>query len=436
MAIEIKLPRLDWNMEQGTFIGWLKKPGEEVRVGEVLFTLEGDKAVQEIEATDAGILALPAISPKEGDRLPVGTVLGYLLAAGESLPAGAGPTAPSPASETPAPSHTIPAPASPSVRRLAREMGVDVEKVRGTGATGRITAEDVRAHQQPVALAKNEAGSDRIVMTPRARRAANRLGLEGQSIQGTGRNGRIRERDVLNAKPATAKIEMVSLTEDSKIRRVIAERMRHSLQTTAPVTLNTTADVTNLVNLRQQYKTAAIPGVPVPGLTDFFIKLTARTLQDHPRLTSRWEEHGIVTPEAINIGVAVDTEAGLLVPVIRHVPGLSLRELTTRSRELIEKARTRTLSADALRGGTFTITNLGPFGIDAFTPIINWPECAILGLGRIVRQPVVHGEQIVIREIITLSLTFDHRILDGAPAARFLQALTRALENPAPWLAD
>ncbi|WP_020470982.1 dihydrolipoamide acetyltransferase family protein [Zavarzinella formosa] len=429
MAVEIKLPRLDWNMEQGTFIGWLKKPGDQVNVGEPLFTLEGDKAVQEIEATEAGILRLPPNPPKEGDRIPVGTILGYLLAIGEQLPSEAPVPAPQAASQ-------LPAAASPSVRRLAREMGVDLEQVRGTGTTGRITVEDIRAHQQPVVARQADRATQSVVMTPRARRTAKSLGVDGSSIKGTGRNGRIRERDILAIKPAAVTVPLAKTTDDSKIRQVIAERMRHSLQTTAPVTLHTTVDATNLVNVRNQFKAAASSGARVPTITDLFVKLVSRALRQHPRINARWEDTGVVTSEAVNIGLAVDTEAGLLVPVIRDVPGLSLRQLTVRSKELIEKARSRTLPAEAMRGGTFTITNLGSFGIDAFTPIINWPECAILGLGRILKQPAVVDDQIVPREMMTLSLTFDHRIVDGAPAARFLQALCQEILNPVPWLVE
>lgn len=432
MAVEIKLPRLDWNMEQGTFIGWLKKPGESVNVGDALYTLEGDKAVQEIEATDAGILRLGANPPKEGEKIPVGTVLGYLLEAGESLPQESPPPAPSSTTAV----SMVPAPASPSVRRLAREMGIDVEQVRGTGVTGRITVEDVKAHAQPKTVAaKAEVIPSRKAITPRARHTATKLGIDVSELAGSGRNGRVRERDVMAASSNSERKPTTS-TDDIKIRRVIAERMKNSLQTTAPVTLHTRVDVTNLVNARQQFKSAAASGPPVPTITDLFVKLTARALKAHPRLNSRWEESGIVTLPNINIGLAVDTEAGLLVPVVRDADQLSLRQISNRSKELIEKARHRNLPADALRGGTFTITNLGTFGIDAFTPIINWPECAILGLGRIVKEPVVVEDKIVIRETITLSLTFDHRIVDGAPAARFLQTLSQALENPIPWLVD
>jgi pyruvate dehydrogenase E2 component (dihydrolipoamide acetyltransferase) len=167
----------------------------------------------------------------------------------------------------------------------------------------------------------------------------------------------------------------------------------------------------------------------VPSYTDLFVKLSASALEKHPILNSRWEDDRIVTPEGIHVGIAVDTDTGLVVPVVRDVPRLSLQELSLRSRDLIERARQRKLSAAELQGGTFTVTSLGALGIDAFTPIINYPECAILGVGCIRRCPVVLDDQIVIRDLVTLSLTFDHRITDGVPAARFLQTLSGLIEN-------
>jgi pyruvate dehydrogenase E2 component (dihydrolipoamide acetyltransferase) len=202
-----------------------------------------------------------------------------------------------------------------------------------------------------------------------------------------------------------------------------------SLRATASATLTTSADASNLVALRQQFR-AGSPQAIVPTYTDLIIKLSALALQAHPALNSRWEEEGIVQCRGIHIAFAVDTEAGLVAPVIRDVPALSLAQLAARSRELAERAHSRKLTADDMQGGTFTVSNLGPFGIDAFTPIINYPECAILGVGRIRKQPAVVGDQIVARDLVTLSLTFDHRIVDGAPAARFLNTLRQGIEQP------
>jgi pyruvate dehydrogenase E2 component (dihydrolipoamide acetyltransferase) len=200
------------------------------------------------------------------------------------------------------------------------------------------------------------------------------------------------------------------------------------------VTLHTTADATNLVSLRAQYKAAASSGRETPGFLEFIVKLAAMTLRDHPMLHAQWDEDRLMTPDEPHIGIAVDTEEGLLVPVIRGAAGLGLGEIVARARDLARRARERRIRPDEMQGGTFTITNLGAYGVETFTPIINPPECAVLGMGRIVREPVMTEDRVVGRDRMSLSLTFDHRIVDGAPAARFLQALVGAIENPAPWL--
>ena len=252
--------------------------------------------------------------------------------------------------------------------------------------------------------------------TPRARRVARELGIDWTALVGTGRDGRIREADVRLAAADQPR-------KPSSTRRVIADRMLASQASTAPVTLHTTADATALVRLRGPLQSG-------PTYHDMLIKLTASALERHPVLNSRWEGELLVTQALAHIGIAVDTDQGLLVPVLHHVAALSLHDVATRSRDLVERARTRRLRVDELQGGTFSITNLGSFGIDAFTPVIHYPECAILGVGRILRQPVAMGEAIGLRDILTLSLTFDHCALDGAPAARFLQTLVSLIESP------
>lgn len=378
----IVVPRLGWNMEEGIFHGWLKQDGEQVRAGEPLFTLEGDKAVQEVEALESGILRIADNAPAAGASVVVGAVLGELISA--SVPA---------------------------------------ER----------------------ASTRSDSAPPRKPITPRARRAAREHGVDVAVVQGSGRGGRIRERDILARVPATAEavpepVRVVSeptLPHASPLRRVIADRMLHSLRTTAPVTLTAVADATNLVNLRGQFKAGPFADdAAVPSYTDLIVKLTALALKQHPHLNARWEDGRVVPSEAVNIGLAVDTEAGLLVPVLHGVPGLTLRQLTVRARQLAEKATRRTLAPEEMQGGTFTVSNLGTFGIDAFTPIINWPECAILGVGRIQPRAAVLNGQVVAREQVTLSLTFDHRIVDGAPAARFLQTVCKAIEFPAAWLVD
>ncbi len=212
----------------------------------------------------------------------------------------------------------------------------------------------------------------------------------------------------------------------SGVRKATAERLRKSNDATVPATLTTTADVTEMVRRRAQAKSA---GEPAPSVTDFFVRAAALALVQHPMLAARWADDHLVLPDKIDVGIAVDTDAGLLVPVVQDAAVLSVAEIAVRARELIERAQQSKLTAKEMSGGVFTITNLGMFGIDAFTPVINWPECAVLGVGRIRRVPVFVDDQVTPRDHVTLSLTFDHRIVDGAPAARFLQTLVRNLET-------
>jgi pyruvate dehydrogenase E2 component (dihydrolipoamide acetyltransferase) len=199
----------------------------------------------------------------------------------------------------------------------------------------------------------------------------------------------------------------------------------------APVTLTTRADASNLVNLRDQFKTA---GETAPGYTDLILKLAATALRQHPMLRAQWREDGLYVPDRVDIALAVDTEAGLLAPVVRGADRLGLREIVEQTRQLIAHARSGRVTAEQMRDATFTVSNLGGLSIDAFTPILHLPQCAVLGVGRIVREPAVVEDKIVPRDRITLSLTFDHRVVDGAPAARFLNTLRSFVEQPAPRL--
>ena len=462
MAYDIRIPRLGWSMEEGTFVRWLKAQGDRVKPSEPLFELEGEKSVEPVESLDGGILHVPSGAPGEGAVVKVGTLIGWLLADGEAPPVYA-PEAPPASAAAPAaaPSHPAPAvataapaslaspaprptgpvggPTSPTVRRLARELGVDVETVAGSGPAGRIMADDVfHVAVAGVGVATGSVGGRRP-STPRARATASRLGVDWAMLPGSGRGGRVREADVLGAArpaPAAGHSANPRLAGLPKRRRTIAERMLASQAENAPVTLHTRADVTALAALRSRLKFSGT--LPVPAYTDLLAKLVADVLLRHPSLAGCWDLSGaLVYPDAdsLHIGIAVDTEAGLLVPVVHDVGRRTLAEITAESRELIEKARTQKLPAAAMEGGVFTITNLGGFRIDEFTPIINGPQTAILGVGAIRRESVVvadssGAESIAIRDLMTLSLTFDHCRVDGGPAARFLDDLRRAIESP------
>jgi pyruvate dehydrogenase E2 component (dihydrolipoamide acetyltransferase) len=400
MAHEIRVPRLGWSMEEGTFVRWLKQDGDQVRAGEALFELEGEKALQEIESLDAGLLRIPPDAPPAGSVVPVGALLAYLVADGES---------------------------SPWEQRSAM--------AHATAALAPLSTVTVADEPPP-------AGRGPKTSSPRARRVAAELDVDWQLLQGSGRGGRVRESDVRAAaiaahatSPLTVDAEAAPL---SPRRRIIAERMRTSQRQNSPVTLTTRADATNLVSLRSQFKSRG-NAAPIPAFTDIVACLVAGQLKTHRHMAGRWDEmqEQIILPDnaGLHIGIAVDTEQGLLVPVIRNVGGLTLLQVAERSRTLVELARQGRLHARDLQDGIFTITNLGSFGVDAFTPIINYPEAAILGLGAIRREMIVlDDDRYAPRDLVTLSLTFDHCRIDGAPAARFLQDLRIAIENPSAWL--
>lgn len=460
MATEIVMPRLGWTMEEGTLVEWIKQDGDAVKVGDILFTVESDKALNEVEAFEDGILRIPPDSPALGSVIPVGGLLAYLVQPGDVLPFEKSPAVsvesspqPLPAAPFSAPSqlavaapkangYTVPT-ISPRARRIAHELGVDWTTLQGSGRTGRIVERDVRAAlQQQPATPLTTSVSQPVEISPVARRAAQELGVDVAALGEQMPGKRITREDVERAAASRSAVSVTSSGDIhipvSRIRRITAERMSASAHTTAPVTLTTEVDATELVKLRQQLKgdTSAVSR-PVPSYNDLLAKLCAVALAEHPTLNTRFEGDEIVMSAGAHIGLAVDTERGLLVPVVRDVQSKNLRQIAAESAALIENARAGTLKTDAMQGSTFTITNLGMYEIDAFTPIINLPECAILGVGRIVPKVVVidaENEQTAIRHMLFLSLTFDHRLADGAPAARFLQRIKQFIEQPYLWL--
>jgi pyruvate dehydrogenase E2 component (dihydrolipoamide acetyltransferase) len=394
MPINITLPRLGWSMEEGKFLAWLKQDGDFIKEGDPLFTLESDKAAQEVEAIDSGILHIPLDGPKSGDVIKVGHVLGYLLAEGETMPVATAPTVPT------APPHvetTIPI-SDPIPEPIVKPM------------------------------------REETPASPRARRAAKERRVDLATLAPTGKGGRIRECDVLAAATSTliTGMKQVPLTP---MRRTIAARLMHSRQTTVPVTLTARCDATALLAFRQQLKSIT-PSLQhsiqvVPTINDILVKLAAAALRQHPMLAATWAEDHLLLPESIHLGIAVDTEAGLLVPVIRDVGTSTLTQIAAQSQRLIAAARTGQLAAADIQGACFTLSNLGSLGVEAFTPVINPPESAILGIGAIVREAVpLDDGTFTARDRLTLSLTFDHRVNDGAAAARFLQTLRHLIEHP------
>jgi len=400
-------------MEEATFVAWLLKEGQPVNAGDLLFSIETDKAVQEIEALDSGVLHLLPNGPQPGSIIKVGDVIGYLLQPGESAPA------------------DITGPVAPVVKpEMEPKPAV-------------VAVEPATANPLPLPPA-----IECPPVTPRAAQRAVATGLDLRTIKGSGRGGRIRESDVIEAaeRAPSEPIAQTSIAAQpvsggpsgseipiTSLRRTIADRMHRSKSVTAPVTLTARVDATVMARLRADWKAAAHHEM-LPSYSDMIMKLVSGALLKHPALNARWEETRIVRPDSVNIGLAVDTPEGLLVPVVRDVQTLTLGHLAKKTADLVARARQRRLSAEELRGGTFTISSLGGMGVDLFTPIINHPECAVLGIGRIVREPVAVNEAVVLRDRMWLSLTFDHRVVDGAPAARFLETLGRAVEDPLAWL--
>ncbi len=445
MATEIILPALGETMDEGTIARWTVQSGGQVKKGQVIAEVESNKAVFELESPATGtlIIAKPA-----GVAIPILTLIATVFAPGESAPSstGAAEAAKSPATPAAAPeaqpSAIVAAPqavaqaagrqfVSPRARRVAAEKQVDVSQVKGSGPEGRVEERDVLAflEQQPR-------------LTPLAKKVAAEAGIAPAEL-GEPHERVTRadvEQKVARPAPATAPASVVAAQPPTAaetvasmgvVRRVIAQRMSQSSQTAASVTLTTELDVTEFVRLREQMKPRVeqLTGESL-SYNVLLAKLAAIALRELPYMNARLVNDEIHTLQSANVGIAMDTERGLIVPVLRSVESKGLVELTKEGATLAKKARAGTMAADDMTGGTFTITNLGVYGIDAFTPIINLPECAILGVGRIAQKPAVWQGEIAIRHMLMLSLTFDHRLVDGAPAARFLQRLSELIQNP------
>ena len=443
MAIEVLVPPLGQTVDTVTLVSWYKKEGEPVVQGEPLFAIETDKATLDIESPASG--TLQEITARPGDEVQVLSAIAMIAAPQEAVDGSL-----SRAHRRPAKSDIASPPdraieetsrremkqrvlISPRARRLAEEHRILLEALKATGPEGAIIERDVRAYLNAQSIPPVGGPS----ITPVARRMAEEAGLDWRSLTGTGPGGRITRDDIAQfLEKAPEEPEAVSVPAGineavesiplRSVRAVIAERMLHSATHTAQVTLTAEADATAIVALRDQLVQDDIHVT----YNHLFLVILGRALREHPKLNVSLEGDVIKVWRRIHIGVAVDTERGLLVPVVRDVDQKGALQLSEETDSLIELARAGKCPPDELIGGTFTLTNLGMFGIDAFTPLINLPECAILGVGRIRRQPVMVEDQVVGREMVWLSLTFDHRLVDGGPAARFLQRVVQLVEHP------
>lgn len=392
MAVEVVMPKFGLTMTEGTIQQWFKAEGDAIAAGEALFEVETEKVLYEIEAPADGTVAklLYAVEAVVGVGLPVAV----LAEAGEDVAeiaaryadaagAQAAPTAAAPPEAAPAAESAASAdrpkrvPVTPAARKLAKEHGIDLDRVTGSGPRGRITREDVQ-----------------------------------KIIDGGGQPV---------ASPAPTEDEIQPLRG---MRKVIAERMHQSLQGSAQLTITSEVDVSELIDRRHAVRQEF--GVTY---TDFIVQACAHALRQHPRMNAALEDGTLRLTSGIHVGLAVALDEGLIVPVIRDADRKSLEEIAGEAKTLAEKARAGRLTLEDVSGGTFTVSNLGMYGVDAFTPILNTPQTGILGVGRIVEKPALSRGEIAKRSTMVLSLTFDHRVIDGAPAGAFLQTVADLLAH-------
>ena len=452
MASEIVLPQWGMEMQDGTIVRWLKQEGDTVAEGEPIVEVETAKLQTELESTASGILS--RIVAQEGQIVPIRGVLCVIAEPGEVLET---PSAPAAAASSPPTERAVSTDGAdgdrvsvqvvPAARRLARERGVDLAGVPGSGPNGRILLADVEAAlNAPAAPAPESppAARERVPVVPAARRLARDNGIDLATVAGSGPQGRILIEDVEAAIAATTAPAPAATPEPAAdgvvpltgIRGAVATRMLQSIQSTAQVTLTTEVIVTEAMQLRRGLSRhhAEEAGGSI-GPLPVVVKAVAEALKRHPRMNAIETTGADGVQQAqllaeINIGLAVALEEGLVTPVIRNADGKSLAQLAAENRDLAARTREGRTRPEEISGGSFTITNLGANEIDGFTPIINPPQVGILGVGRVVEKPVIANGEIAKGETMYLSLTFDHRVIDGAPAAEFLQTVKRLLEDP------
>jgi len=388
---KVAVPRLDPGMQSGKIVEWLKKEGDHIEKDEPIVRIEGEKTTFEVNSPGPGVIRRLLADP--GVDVPVGQTIALVGEQGEPLPTE---TVTQPIAEPVAQEVTVAAPvsrvaessASPVARKMAREAGIDLSKVKGSGPGGRIVREDIQKaieqrKGQPTTVAVSTQGA-------RAAAVAKTIKLAGK-------------------------------------RKATAERLSYGFHTTVPVTITMETRMEAILERRQLQSRA---GEDV-SITAYVVKAAAKALEEHPMINSSLEGDELRLYSDINVAVAINTPDGLVAPAIPRTNRKSLTEISRNIHDLTERAIQNSLTVADLTGGTFTVSNLGGFGVDLFAPVINPPQCAILGLGRTTEKPVVVEKQVRAGSVTTLSLVFDHRIVDGVPAARYLQRVKELLENPA-----
>ena len=435
MPVHVAMPKWGLTMKEGKIVNWLIKEGDPVQKGQDLFEVETEKITNIVEALAGGILF--QIVVPVGTVVKTGTIVAVITEAGETaeriegiqmgeVPEGESPSSKKPAGEKPVKPEGKKAfvPATPSARRLAKEFKIDLTLVAGSGPGGRVTEKDVTRY--------HEEGPPPPKITPLALEMANQAGLDITAITGTGEGGKITQADVEKAlsQETMAEAAPPKSIPFTGMRKAVADNMYASLQQTAQLTTFTEVDVTEMVGfrdiIREEYRKDDIR----ISYNDIIILAVSRALKRYPIMNSTLVEDEILLHDSVNMGIAVALAEGLIVPVLRDADKKGLLQIAKETRILAGNARKGNLSMDEVTGGTFTISNVSMFQVDGLTPILKPPETGILGIGRVKEKPAVYKGEIAIRSMMFLSLTFDHRVVDGAPANAFLETAARYLEHP------
>lgn len=435
MATNVIMPALGMAQESGVLVSWLKGEGDPVVKGEPLMEVETDKATVEVEAPASGFLG--TILAQKGDVVPVGQTIAWILAEGEQAPAFA--QVPPTEAKKDAPSRNISVEISPVARKMADEHGIDISLIKSNGK--RIEKADVLAYVNATTQAKPQpapaspaiSSPTRLMpASPKARRLAAERGIDISTLKGSGPEGAVLATD-LQAEPVAVPSALGSEAPNpvSTVWRVMAERMSTSWTTVPHFYLVREVDASNLMEWRTRVSAAVEKRVGLkPTYTDLLVKSIGFTLREHPRVNAAWADGFIQFHKEINVGIAVAVEDGLIVPVIRNADSSSISELAAQRKDLVERAQSRKLRPADLSEGTFTLSNLGMYSVDAFSAIVNPPQAAILAVGRIAERVVPVNGQVMIRPMMVMTLSCDHRVVDGARAAQFLDDLATHVEDP------
>jgi len=446
MATSVIMPALEMAQESGRLVSWLKRDGETVTKGEPLMEIETDKVTVEIEAPESGILG--GVLVKENDEVPVGQTIAWILEPGENVP-----SAPvnepqsgrantlqtsSQLTQKPVTESLIPD-ISPVARKMAEEHGIDLSLVKADGKR-RIEKADILAYisamqpsmPKPASVATAVPALGRVLASPKARRLAEERDIDLSALSGSGPDGAVLAADVpLKAPVAVVGSTSANLETPGTVWRVMAERMSHSWTTVPHFYLVREVDASMLIEWRKRVVPEIEKRIGIkPTYTDLLVKVIAFTLRNHPRLNASWADGNIRWNQEINVGIAVAIEEGLIVPVIHGADGASLSEIAIHRADLVERARQGKLRPADISGGTFTFTNLGMYNVDAFDAVVNTPQAAILSVGRIVDRVVPVDGQVTVRPMMVMTLSLDHRVVDGARAAQYLDALANLIEDP------